>query len=158
MPTVSMNKFNNFVQNLADGVIDLNTDALMMLLTNTAPQAGDTVVNTTTTTCTVASVSNAAEITPGSSTGYTKGGAAPTNSGLTQSGGIAKLILQPYTWTAANAGFGPFRYAVLYDNTAGTTSTRPVIGWYDYGSSITLTAGETFSVPFDTTNGVLTVQ
>jgi hypothetical protein len=158
MPSVNINKFNNFVQNLADGAINLNTDTLMILLTNTAPVAADTVVDTTTTTCTVKSSSNAAEITPGSGTGYTKGGAAPTNTGVSQSGGIAKLILQPYTWTAAGAGFGPFRYVVLYDNTAGTSSTRPVIGWYDYGSSVTLTSVQTFSVPFDTTNGVFTIQ
>jgi hypothetical protein len=155
MPSVVMNKFNNFVQNVLDGVIDLNSDQLMILLTNTAPQPTDTYVNTTVTPDVVGAVSNAAEIAAGN--GYTQGGAAPVNSGVSQSGGVAKLTLQPYTWTATGA-VGPFRYVVLYDNTAGSASARPVIGWYDYGSAVTMSSGETFEVPFDTVNGVFTLQ
>ena len=49
---------------------------------------------------------------------------------------------------------GPFRYVVMYDNTA-TTPLKPLIGWWDYGSSITLSSGDTFTVQLDAVNGVL---
>jgi hypothetical protein len=66
------------------------------------------------------------------------------------------LVLgDPPTWTASGAGFGPFRYAVLYNDTA---ASKGLIGWWDYGSSISLSAGDTFTVDFDPTTGVLTLQ
>lgn len=151
----AFNKFNQFVQDLGRAVINLNTDSLRVLLTNTAPNAADTVVDTTTSTCTVKSTSNAAEIAAGN--GYTKKGPAPTNSGYSQTSGTGKLVLVDNVITASGGSVGPFRYVVLYDDTAGTTATRPVIGWYDYGSAITLADGETLTVDFDGTNGVLQI-
>jgi hypothetical protein len=147
-------KFNIFVQDVGQKIHNLNSDALMILLTNTAPSTSDTVVDTTTGTCTVKSTSNAAEITAANN--YSKGGMTPTNSGYTQTNGTGKLVLQDAVWTATG-DVGPFQYVVLYNNTAGTTSTRPVIGFYNYGSSITLHNGETFTVDFDQANGVLTI-
>jgi hypothetical protein len=145
MASSSFNKFNTTVQNWGDGTGgDLNTDTLMILLTNTVPNAADTVVDTTTTTCTVKSTSNAAEIAAGG--GYTKTGLAIGSSAYSQSGGVGSLTGNAVVWTASGGGFGPFRYAVLYDITAGTTSTRPVLAWWDYGSAVTLTAPETFTI------------
>jgi hypothetical protein len=43
---------------------------------------------------------------------------------------------------------------VLYSDTAANDE---LIGWWDYGSAITLANGETFKVDFDPTNGVLTI-
>ena len=148
-------KFNNFVQDVGRALVNLNTDALKVLLTDTVPNAADTIVDTTTGTCTVKSTSNAAEIAAGN--GYAKGGNTPTNSGYSQSAGTGKLVLVDTTFTAAGGTIGPFRYVVLYDNTGGTTATRPVVGWYDYGAEVTLQIGETFTVDFDGTNGVLTI-
>ena len=48
------------------------------------------------------------------------------------------------------------RYAVLYNDTP-TSPADPLIGWYDYGASITLADTETLTVDFDATNGVLTL-
>jgi len=48
---------------------------------------------------------------------------------------------------------GPFRYAILYNS----TNNIP-IGYWDYGSSISVLAAETFTVTLDGTNGVFTVS
>lgn len=137
MPTMS--KFNSFVEALAEKVHNLGSDALKVALTNTAP------VNTNT------QLSNITQIANGN--GYTTGGAAVTTSSSAQSSGTYKLTLADVTFTASGA-MGPFRYAVLYNDTA---TNDELIGWIDYGSAISLIAGETFVVDFDASNGVLTL-
>ena len=137
--SLTANKFNIYVQNVGNGVHNLNSDNLFILLTNTAPNAADTVVDTTTTTCTVKSTSNAAEIAAGN--GYTKGGVQLSSNAYTQAAGLASLVANQGVITATGA-VGPFRYAVLYDNSAGTASTRPVMLWWDNGSSVSLAAGQ----------------
>ena len=152
----AFNKFNSFVGDLGLAKINLNTDSILGLLTNTAPVAGDTVVDTTTGTCTVKSTSNAAEIAAGN--GYTKKGLALATTSYSQTGGVGKLVASAdQVLTASGGSVGPFRYLVLFDDTSGTTSTRSVIGWYDYGSSITLASGETFTFDSDQTNGILQI-
>jgi hypothetical protein len=48
-----------------------------------------------------------------------------------------------------------FRYAVLWNDTP-TAPADPLIGWFDYGSTVTLAVGESLLVDFDGTNGILT--
>jgi hypothetical protein len=48
----------------------------------------------------------------------------------------------------ASAAVGPFRYVVLYNDTA---TDDDLICWYDYGAEITLNAGETFTLDFGAT-------
>lgn len=138
-----LNKFNTFVQNLANGVHNLGTDTLKVMLTNTAPVATNAVL------------ADLTEITAGN--GYTAGGNQALQTSDVQTGGVDKLLLQnPATWTATGGTIGPFRYAVLYDATP-TSPLKPLIGWYDYGSAVTLAVGEQFQVSFDQTNGVFTI-
>ena len=124
----SFNKFNCFVQDVGQKLHNLNSDALLVYLTNTAPVATNTVYNTP------------ADLSTGG--GYTAGGATIGSSAYSQTSGTASLTGSNVVFTATT-GFGPFRYAVIYNN---TSSTKPLIGWFDYGSSISLGAGESFTV------------
>jgi uncharacterized protein (DUF2252 family) len=137
----SFNKFNSFVEALAEKKHDLGADTLKVLLTSTAPVATNAVK------------ADLAEISAGN--GYTAGGATAAVTSSSQTSGTYKLVLgDPATWTATGGSIGPFRYAVLYNDTA---TNDELIGWWDYGSSITLAAGESFAVDFDATTGVLTI-
>ncbi len=136
---VAFNKFNSFVEALAEKTHNLGADTLKVVLTNSAPVAANTVL---------------ADITQiANGNGYTTGGTAATISSSAQTSGTYKLVLADVTFTASGS-MGPFRYAVLYNDTA---TSDELIGWWDYGSSITLAASETFTVDFDATNGVLQV-
>jgi hypothetical protein len=137
----SFNKFNSFVEALAEKKHDLGADTLKVLLTNTAPVATNGVK------------ADLTEISAGN--GYTAGGATASITSSAQTSGTYRLILgDPATWTASGGTIGPLRYAVLYNDTA---SNDELIGWWDYGSSITLADGESFAVDFDGTTGVLTL-
>lgn len=135
----AFNKFNDFAEQLGLGAINLNTDTLKVYLTNTAPVATDTAFGTP------------AEIAAGN--GYTAGGADATGVWSETPAGTGSLSGTDIVWTASGGTIGPFRYAVLYsDTSAGNT----LIGWWDYGSSITLNSGETFTVDFGSTILTLT--
>jgi len=138
----AFNKINAFVADIANGIHNLGSNSLYVCLTNVAPVASNTVF------------ANLTEIAAGN--GYTTGGNVASLTSSTQSSGLYKLVLaNPATWTATGGSIGPFRYVVLYNNTA---ASKNLIGWWDYGSSITLATGETFTVTFDATNGVLQLQ
>lgn len=130
-------KFNSFVEALAEKVHNLGSDTLKVALTNSAPSASNTVL------ADITQISNG--------NGYTTGGTAATTSSSSQTSGTYKLVLADVVFTASGS-MGPFRYAVLYNDTAASDE---LIGYWDYGSSITLASGETFTVDFDPTNGVL---
>ena len=136
----SYNKFNSFVSDLAQKVHNLNSDALKIMLTNTAPVASNTVK------------SNLTEIAAGN--GYTAGGAVASFVSGNDASGTYRLILSPVSWTAAGGSIGPFEWAVLYNSSA---ASQQLIGWWDYGTAITLTNGNTFTVALDQANGVLTL-
>ncbi len=138
----AFNKFDSFVEYLAEKVFDLENDTLKIVLTNTAPLATNTVY------------ADLTEITGGN--GYTAGGMAATVSSSEQTGGTYKLILDDLTITASGGSVGPFRYFVLIDDTP-TSPAKPLIGWWDYGSSITLADGESVTVDFSATDGVLQI-
>lgn len=149
----AFNKFQIFVQNVTRGVHNLNADAFLLLLTDTAPNAADTVVDTTTTPCTIKATSNALEIAAGN--GYVKGGTAIASIADSQTAGTDNMTGANVVFTASVGAIAQFRYVVLYDNTAGTTATRPVIGWWDNGSEVNLAAGNSFTV--DISGGILSL-
>ena len=128
----AFNKFQDFVESLGLEEHNLNTDVLKVYLTNNAPNAAAD-----------ADMADLAEIAAGN--GYVAGGEDATGV-WTEAAGIANLAGTDIVWTAAGGAIGPFRYAVLYNDTHPNDG---LIGWWDYGSSITLNAGETFTVDFD---------
>ena len=135
----AFNKFQCFVADVSNKTHNLGSDTLKILLTNTAPVATNAVK------------ADLTEISAGN--GYTAGGNAAALTSSTQASGLYKLILaNPATWTAAGGSIGPFRYAALYNSTAAGGN---LVGYWDYGSAVTLASGETFTVSLDATNGTL---
>lgn len=127
-------KHDQFVEDVAEKVHNLGTDALKVLLVNSpAPAAGDSVK------------ADLTEIT--AQNGYTAGGEAVTVTTSAQSSGTYTLAANQVVFTASGGAFGPFRYPVLY-NDDPTSPADPLIGSWDYGSSISLNSGETFTVKF----------
>lgn len=138
----TFNKFNAFVEHLAEKVHNLGADTLKVMLTNTTPVATNAV---------------RADLTEiAAANGYPAGGLSASIASSAQTSGTYKLTLGDVVFVAAGGSIGPFRYAVLYNDTP-TTPADPLIGWYDYGASISLNDTETLTVDFDATNGVLTL-
>ena len=135
-------KFQPFVENVAEKVHNLGSDTLKVALSNTAPNATD------------ATFSQITEISAGN--GYTAGGTAASISSSTQSSGTYKLTLADVVFTASGGTIGAFRYVILYNDTP-TSPADPLIAYWDYGSSITLNSGETFTADMDASAGVLTI-
>lgn len=135
------NKFRQTVEDLAHKVHNFGADTLKVALTNSAP------VNTNTVLADITQIAG--------SGGYTTGGTVATLTSSLQTTGTYKLILADVVFTASGA-FGPFRYSVLYNDTP-TSPADPLIAWWDYGSEITMASGDTFTVDFDGSGGVLTI-
>ena len=124
-------KFENFVKDLGDKVHDLANDTLKVCLSNTAPTAGSDTVLADLTLIT-------------EENGYA---AADIQNTWTESGGTATLGATDVTWTATAGGFGPFRYVIVYNSTP-TSPADPLICYWDYGDSISITDGNDFTVDF----------
>lgn len=138
-------KLNGFVEHLAEGVHNLGSDQLVIALSNTAPGSEGTPPTGATTACVLANVT---QIT------YTNlSSRNVTTSSSSQSSGTYALVLNDLVLTASGA-VGPFQYVYLYNDTP-TSPADPLIGYWDYGSALTLANGETFTVDFGA--NVLTV-
>lgn len=131
-------KFNSFVEAVAEKSHNLGSDQLVVALTNSAPNAA---TNTQLSDITEVSYTNCSSRNI-------------TTSSSAQSSGTYKLVLADLVLTASGGTVGAFRYVVVYND---TSTSDLLIAYYDYGSSITLADGETFTVDFDATNGFLQI-
>jgi hypothetical protein len=129
----TFNKFNQFAEDLGSGVHNFLAagHTLKVYLSNATPSASGDAVKT-----------DLAEIT--NQNGYT----APVDiqNDMTETSGTATVTAVDVVITASGA-VGPFQYAVIYNDTP-TSPADPLIGWYDYGSAVTLANGETFTINF----------
>lgn len=138
----SFNKFQDLVEQLGKGVHNFSSNTLKAMLTNSAP------VNTNTVKADITEIS--------AGNGYTAGGMTLDSVTWAEASGTGKLTVADEVLTAAGGSIGPFRYVVLYNDTP-TSPADPLIGWYDYGSNVTLADGESLTIDFDGTNGVFTI-
>lgn len=128
----SYNKFNCFVADVCNKVHNCGSDTFKVSLSNSAPVATNTVF------------SNITEISSGN--GYSSGGTAASGNSSSQTSGTETFALNNVTFTASGGSIGAFRYVVLYNSSAASSQ---LVAWWDYGSSITLNSGDTFTVQFN---------
>mgnify|MGYP003124158583 CR=1 FL=1 len=141
------NKLNGFVEHLSEGVHNLGSNQLVVALSNTAPSAESTPPTGATTTCVLANVTQI------SYTGLSSRNV--TTSTSAQTSGTYRLTLADLTLTSSGT-VGPFRYIYLYNETP-TSPADPLIGYFDYGSALTLNNGESLTIDFDQSSGALTL-
>lgn len=122
------NKFHQLSEDLAHKVHDLSADEIIVLLTNVDPDPATDAV--------------AADITEIDYTDLSSRVVTRISSG--QTAGEYQLVLQDLVLTAAGE-VGPFRYAVLANN---TPAAKPLLGYYDRGESVTLQANDTLTLDF----------
>ena len=135
-------KFEAFVEHLAEKVHDCDLDTFKVMLSNDAPSASLDAVKADLTS----------EISAGN--GYTAGGADITTA-TSRTGGTLTVTATDTVFTASGGTIGPFRYAIIYNDTP-TSPADPLVAYYDYGSSITLADTETFTVDFGSSLFTLT--
>ena len=131
----TFNKFETFVGDLGNGTHDMRAagDTLKVYATNATPSASLDSVK-----------ADLAEITPAN--GYPSGGSDIQND-YTETGGVGTLTGVDVVWTASGGSFGPLQYIPLYNDTP-VAPADPLVGWWDYGSAVTVLDGETFTVDF----------
>lgn len=131
------NKFNSFVEALAEKLHNLGSDTLKVALTNSAPVAGNTVL---------------ANITEVSYTNLSTRNL--TTSSSSQTSGVYKLVINDLVVTSTGGPTGPFRYIVVYNDSA---TNDELICWFDYGSAITLQDSDNLTLNFDGTDGLIQI-
>ncbi len=134
---------DEFVKNCLIKKIDASADTFKWFLTNSTPTEAGTTVK--------------ADLTPiTEQNGYSEHTSTITFAETGSGTGIWRFAVDAdKTWTASGGSFGPFRYAVLYDDTP-TSPADPIVGYVDYGSSITVLTSETFTLDFDANLAVFT--
>lgn len=151
----SFNKLPGFVEHLAKGVHNFATagdggNQLKVALSNTAP-GSEATPPTDANDSSKCVLANVTQVT------YTNLSARDlTIATSAQASGTYKLTINDLTLTSTGGSTGPFRYVYIFNDSA-TSPAKALVGYYDYGASITLQSGDSFTIDFDGTNGVLTL-
>lgn len=134
-------KFNLFTQDLATAKHDFSAHTYKVMLTNVLPLATNAVK---------------ADITEiGAGSGYAAGGPVSAVT-LSNVSGVEKATFADVTITALAGTIGPFRYAVWYNDTQ-SSPVKPLVGYADYGSNLSLISGASLVVDFDGSAGLFTI-
>lgn len=136
MPTLT--KVYSFIEAVFEKKMDFSADSFKLMLSNTAPSLSNT------------QKSDITEISAGN--GYSAGGISLTITSSSQSNGLWTWIVADASLTASGGSIGPWRYAVLYND---TSTNDLLIGWLDYGYSVTIASTQTVDFNFDGTSGLL---
>ena len=125
------NKFQDFSEQLVSGTHNFKVHTFKLALVNTQPSPSNVSLN---------------ELTEISAVnGYVAGGATSTIT-VVEVSGVASVRGSSVVFTANGGPIGPFRYAVLYN---ATVANKNLIGYFDYGTNITLQDTESVSVKFN---------
>jgi len=130
------NKFNDFTEQLNRGSHNFGSNVYKIMLSNVAPTAAN------------AAKADITEIAAGN--GYTAGGTATTIT-LSETSGTTTISGTAVTFSATGA-MAAFQYAVLYNDTTATPVNKPLVAWWNYGSTVNLNSGESFTVKFNNTD------
>lgn len=134
--TVPFNFFNAFKADAFNGKHNLASDQITVVLcaAANAPVATNSVLT---------------DLTTIDHTNLSTRNVTTTSS--TQTSGTYRYIAADLVLTASGA-VPAFRYVAFYNSTA---SGHNLIGWYDYGAAITMSAaGQTFTIDLDNVNGL----
>lgn len=132
--------FDDFINQLGEGIHDLSSDTYKLALTNSAPTAD-----------TADELADITQIT--AANGYSSGGTALTGVLWEETGagtGIWRFVSSDVVFTASGGSIAEFRYGVLYND---TSTGDKLIGYIDYGVGVTVTVGNTFTFDVNATNG-----
>lgn len=132
-------KFYSFCEAVFEKKHDFSSDQFKILLTNTAPSLTWTQKSNVT-----------GELVTGG--GYTSGGTNITTTSCNQSSGLLTIIFQDVIFTGSGGGFGPFRYAIMFNE---TSVNDLLVGYYDYAYSITVGGTQQFVVDMNQSTGFL---
>ena len=125
------NKFQAFVEHMAEAVHNLGSDQLVVGLTTNAAAP-------------VATNSVRADITEIAYTNLSSRNITTSSSSHTS--GTYSLVLADLVLTASGA-VATFRHVFIYNDTP-TSPADPLICYFDYGSDVTLASTETFTIDF----------
>jgi hypothetical protein len=141
MPVSDFTFYDCVAQDTGRGVHNWDTDTLKIALSDDAPDIATHTV-----------LADANEISAGF--GYSAGGPTVVDTEFAQVDGVGTLIGDDLTITAVGGAIGPFRYAILYNADA---SGDPLIGFWDYGESISIDEGDALDIDLDQVAGILTL-
>lgn len=127
-------KFQDASEQIMRAKHDFGSHTFKVALTNTAPNATDTIL------------ANITQIT--AANGYSAGGTASTI-GISETGGTTTVTAGDVVFTASGGSIGPLRYAVIY-NDSQTSPADALLGYWDYGTNLTITDGNSLTVDLAT--------
>ena len=133
----SYNKFNQTVEDMANGVYKCDSDQFAVALTVVAPVATNSVL---------------ADLTEIAYTNLSTRNLITLSSG--QTGGVFSQLFNDLVLTASGGSVAAFRYITIY-NDSPTSPADPLLCFYDFGSNLTLADGETLTIDFTTSTFTL---
>lgn len=142
MPSSTLTLCQDFPEQLGKGVHNFSANTYKIALSNTAPNVA-----------TMTTLADIGQISAGN--GYTSGGTALSSTSFTETGGTATFIAADLVFTAAGGSMATFQYGWIYNDSA-TSPADALVGYYNYGTPVTL--GDTETMTFDFTTSILTIS